>query len=123
RRQRRAIDPETAIRELTDLAEGAPVVHQDHGVGRYQGLIKLSAGGVENEFVMLTYAGNDLLYVPVASLHLVHRYTGGDADTAPLHKLGHDRWAKARKKAAKKAHDTAADLLEVHARREAASGV
>ncbi|MBH04069.1 MAG: transcription-repair coupling factor [Xanthomonadales bacterium] len=123
RRRRETRDPETAIRELTDLAPGAPVVHQDNGVGRYQGLIKLAAGGVENEFVTIEYAGGDLLYVPVASLHLVHRFTGGDADTAPLHKLGNERWSKARKKAAEKARDTAADLLEIQAKRASRQGV
>lgn len=125
KRQRRqpVRDPETALRELTDLAPGAPVVHQDNGVGRYRGLIKLATGGVANEFVSIEYAGGDLLYVPVGSLHLVHRFTGGDADTAPLHKLGSDRWSKARKRAAQKAHDTAADLLEVQAKREATPGV
>ncbi|AWN16980.1 transcription-repair coupling factor [Salinisphaera sp. LB1] len=123
RRRAPVRDPETAIRELTDLAPGAPVVHQDNGVGRYQGLIKLAAGGVENEFVTIEYAGGDLLYVPVASLHLVHRFTGGDAETAPLHRLGNDRWSKARKKAAQQARDTAADLLEIQAKRESAPGV
>ena len=123
RRRREVRDPETVIRELTDLAPGAPVVHQDNGVGRYQGLIKLDAGGVENEFVLITYAGGDKLYVPVASLHLVHRFTGGDADTAPLHKLGNERWSKARKKAAEKARDTAADLLEIQAKRASRQGV
>ncbi|HET7314704.1 MAG TPA: transcription-repair coupling factor [Salinisphaera sp.] len=123
RRRAPVRDPETAIRELTDLAPGAPVVHQDNGVGRYQGLIKLAAGGIENEFVTIEYAGGDLLYVPVASLHLVHRFTGGDAETAPLHRLGNDRWSKARKKAAQQARDTAADLLEIQAKRESAQGV
>src|SRR5699024_8872897 len=98
RKRRRATqDPETTLRELTDLAPGAPVVHQDHGVGRYRGLQHLTTGGVESEFVTLEYANGDLLYVPVTSLHLVHRFTGADADTAPLHKLGSDRWAKARR--------------------------
>ncbi|MES1925432.1 transcription-repair coupling factor [Salinisphaera sp. T31B1] len=123
RRRRVVRDPETAIRELTDLAPGAPVVHQDNGVGRYKGLIKLNAGGVENEFVSIEYAGGDLLYVPVGSLHLVHRFTGADAETAPLHRLGNDRWAKARKKAAKRARDVAAELLEIQARRAAREGV
>ncbi|MDA3921515.1 MAG: transcription-repair coupling factor [Salinisphaera sp.] len=123
KRRRVVRDPETAIRELTDLAPGAPVVHQDNGVGRYKGLQKLSAGGVDNEFVTIEYAGGDLLYVPVASLHLVHRFTGGDAETAPLHRLGNERWAKARKKAAEKARDTAAELLEIQARRAARQGV
>jgi len=123
KRRRVVRDPETAIRELTDLAPGAPVVHQDNGVGRYKGLQKLSAGGVENEFVTIEYAGGDLLYVPVASLHLVHRFTGADADGAPLHRLGADRWANARKKAAKRARDVAAELLEIQARRAAREGV
>ena len=122
KRRRVVRDPETTIRELTDLAPGAPVVHQDNGVGRYRGLIKLSAGGVENEFVTIEYAGGDLLYVPVASLHLVHRFTGADGDSAPLHRLGNERWSKARKKAAERARDTAAELLEVQARRAARQG-
>jgi len=124
KRSRRPVrDPETALRELTDLALGSPVVHQDNGVGRYRGLQRLSAGGVENEFVTLEYAGGDLLYVPVTSLHLVHRFTGADADTAPLHKLGNERWAKARKRAAKRAADVAAELLEIRARRHAQKGL
>ena len=123
KRRRVVRDPETAIRELTDLAPGAPVVHQDNGVGRYRGLVKLTAGGVENEFVTLEYSGGDLLYVPVGSLHLVHRFTGGDADSAPLHRLGSDRWSKLRKKAAEKARDTAVELLEIQARRAAREGV
>lgn len=122
RRKRPERDPETAIRELSDLAPGAPVVHQDNGVGRYRGLQKLAAGGVENEFATIEYSDGDLLYVPVGSLHLVHRFTGGDADTAPLHRLGNDRWSKARKKAAQRARDTAADLLEIQARRAAQQG-
>lgn len=124
RKRRRPVrDPETALRELTDLAPGAPVVHQDNGVGRYRGLQRISAGGVENEFVTLEYAGGDLLYVPVTSLHLVHRFTGADTDTAPLHKLGNDRWSRARKKAAKRAADVAAELLDIRARRNAREGL
>ncbi len=123
KRRRVVRDPETAIRELTDLAPGAPVVHQDNGVGRYRGLQRLPAGGVENEFVTIEYAGGDLLYVPVGSLHLVHRFTGADADSAPLHKLGSDRWAKVRKKAAERARDVAAELLEIQAKRAAREGI
>ena len=123
RKRRKATrDPETAIRELTDLAPGSPVVHADHGVGRYLGLTRLSAGGVETEFLAMEYAEGDKLYVPVTSLHLVHRFTGADADTAPLHRLGADRWRKARQRAAKKARDVAAELLEVQARRAAQPG-
>src|SRR5699024_8607119 len=124
RKRRRPVrDPETALRELTDLAPGAPVVHQDNGVGRYRGLQRIKAGGAENEFVTIEYAGGDLLYVPVTSLHLVNRFTGADADAAPLHKLGSDRWSKARRKAAKRAADVAAELLEIRARRQAREGL
>src|SRR5699024_7818798 len=94
-----------------------------NGVGRYRGLQKLDAGGVASEYVTIKYAGGDLLYVPVTSLHLVHRFTGADADTAPLHKLGNERWTKARKKAAKRARDVAAELLEIQARRHAREGL
>ena len=123
RRRRAARDPEGAIRDLADLAEGAPVVHADHGVGRYRGLQKLAAGGQEAEFLTLEYAGGDKLYVPVSSLHLVSRFTGADAETAPLHKLGGDRWEKAKRRAAERARDVAAELLDIQARREAEKGV
>ena len=122
RRRRAARDPEAAIRDLADLALDAPVVHADHGVGRYRGLQKISTGGVDTEFLTLEYAGGDKLYVPVSSLHLIHRFTGADADTAPLHKLGNERWGKARKKAAERARDVAAELLEIQARRAAETG-
>ena len=115
-------DPETILRDLTDLAIGAPVVHEDHGVGRYQGLVTLDAGGLANEYLAIEYAGGDKLYVPVASLHLVSRYTGGSSDTAPLHTLGSEQWAKARRKAAEKIRDVAAELLEIQARRAARTG-
>jgi transcription-repair coupling factor (superfamily II helicase) len=92
-RRRRARDPETVIRELTDLLIGAPVVHEDHGVGRYRGLITLEVDGVLTEFLLLEYAGGDKLYVPVQSLHLVTRYSGASPEDAPLHKLGSDQWA------------------------------
>src|SRR5699024_5308918 len=123
KRKRVARDPETMLRELTDLHPGAPVVHQDNGVGRYRGLQKLNAGGVESEYVTIEYAAGDLLYVPVTSLHLVHRFTGADSDTAPLHKLGNDRWSKARKRAAQRARDVAAELLEIQAKRHARDGL
>ncbi len=124
RRQRKPVrDPETLLKDLTDLHVGSPVVHQDHGVGRYQGLKHLTVGGGEKEFLTLEYAGGDKLYVPVTQLSLIHRYTGADAETAPLHRLGNDRWDKARRRAARRARDTAAELLEIHARRAAKSGV
>lgn len=123
KKRRATRDFEGAIRDLADLALGAPVVHADHGVGRYTGLQKISTGGVETEFLTLEYSGGDKLYVPVASLHLIHRFTGADADTAPLHKLGNDRWSKARKKAAERARDVAAELLEIQAKRAMAEGI
>ncbi len=121
-RRRAARDPETILRDLTDLAPGAPVVHLDHGVGRYLGLQTLSTGGATQEFLTLEYAEGARLYVPVASLHLVHRYTGSEPEQAPLHRLGTEQWAKARERAARKARDTAAELLEILARRAASPG-
>ena len=122
RRRRPKRDADVIIRNLTDLSVDAAVVHEDHGVGRYLGLQKLSVGGFEAEFLALQYAGNDKLYVPVASLHLISRYTGSSPETAPLHKLGSDHWQKARKKAAQRIHDVAAELLDIYARRAARKG-
>ncbi len=121
-RRRAARDSAAIIANLTDLNIGAPVVHIDHGVGRYQGLAILEVGGIETEFLTISYAGDDKLYVPVAALHLISRYMGANMDTAPLHKLGSEQWQKAKKKAAEKAHDVAAELLEIHARRAARKG-
>ena len=115
-------DPESIIRNLTDLTEGAPVVHEDHGVGRYQGLETLEIDGRPAEFLMLEYHGGDKLYVPVSSLHLVSRYTGSDPDTAPLHRLGSRQWETAKRKAAKQVTDVAAELLDLYARRLAREG-
>ena len=103
RRKKRGADSDAIVQNLTDLTVGAPVVHIDHGVGRYLGLEKLSGEGYDAEFLLLEYAGNDKLYVPVSSLQLISRYTGASAENAPLHKLGSDQWSKAKKKAAKKA--------------------
>jgi len=122
RRKKRSTDSESIVQNLTDLTIGAPVVHIDHGVGRYLGLTKLRGDGYDAEFLLLEYAGNDKLYVPVASLHLISRYTGASADNAPVHKLGSDQWSKARKKAARQARDVAAELLDIHARRAAVQG-
>jgi transcription-repair coupling factor (superfamily II helicase) len=121
-RKRRARDPDAVIRELTDLHIGAPVVHEDYGVGRYRGLTTLTVDGLLTEFLLLEYAGSDKVYVPVQSLHLVTRYTGASAEDAPLHRLGTDQWAKAKKKAAQQARDTAAELLNLYAQRAARSG-
>lgn len=123
RRRRKATrDADAIIRNLTDLNPGAPVVHEEHGVGRYLGLETVTAGGVTAEYLLLEYANNDKLYVPVAALHLVSRYTGADPEHAPLHRLGNDQWDKAKQKAAEKARDVAAELLDIHARRAAQQG-
>ncbi len=111
-----------AFKALNELREGVAVVHLEHGVGRYIGLQKLSVDEQEFEFLALEYAQGARLYVPVASLHLISRYSGSDPETAPLHKLGSDQWEKARRKASEKANDIAAQLLEVYARREARQG-
>jgi transcription-repair coupling factor (superfamily II helicase) len=121
-RQSRERDPESIIRNLTDLDQGAPVVHEDHGIGRYQGLQVLEIDGLPAEFLMLEYAGEDKLYVPVASLNLISRYTGSEPESAPLHRLGSEQWAKARHRAAKKVRDVAAELLDLYSRREAREG-
>ncbi|MBN4053738.1 transcription-repair coupling factor [Haliea sp. AH-315-K21] len=110
------------VKSLTELSIGAPVVHIDHGVGRYQGLQSFDVEGQQTEFLVLEYANQAKLYVPVSSLHLINRYSGADADTAPLHKLGSDQWIKARRKAAEKVVDVAAELLDIYARREAKQG-
>jgi transcription-repair coupling factor (superfamily II helicase) len=115
-------DPESIIRNLTDLAAGAPVVHEDHGVGRYLGLEVLEIDQRQAEFLMLEYAAGDKLYVPVSSLHLVSRFTGSDPETAPLHRLGSQQWEKARRKAATQVCDVAAELLDLYARRQARKG-
>ncbi|MEX0386215.1 transcription-repair coupling factor [Spiribacter onubensis] len=115
-------DPDAIIRDLTDLRAGAPVVHEQHGIGRYQGLQTLDVDGVATEFLTLEYAGGDKLYVPVASLHLISRYTGAEDEGAPLHRLGSGQWEKAKRRAAEKARDVAAELLDIYARREAQQG-
>ena len=104
------------------MRPGLPVVHLEHGVGRYKGLETLVVEDHEAEFLLLEYANNDKLYVPVGSLHLISRYAGGDEDSAPLHRLGTEQWTKARKKASERASDVAAQLLEVYAKREARKG-
>ncbi len=119
---RRTINPDTLIRNLAELRPGQPVVHLEHGVGRYAGLTTLEAGGITAEYLMLTYANDAKLYVPVSSLHLISRYAGGAEENAPLHKLGGDAWSKARQKAAEKVRDVAAELLDIYAQRAAKSG-
>jgi len=131
RRRTKARDPETILRDLSSLTIGSPVVHVQHGVGRYLGLQTLDAGGVANEYLVLGYAmrgaddskAYDKLYVPVASLSLIHRYTGSEEAGAPLHTLGNDRWEKAQAKARDRAHDVAAELLKIQARRASKPGL
>ncbi|HEY7378208.1 MAG TPA: transcription-repair coupling factor [Steroidobacteraceae bacterium] len=122
RRRRAERDPATLLRELTDLRLGAPVVHDDYGVGRYRGLTTMEIAGQRGEFLVLEYADGDKLYVPVHALDRVNRYTGAAPETAPLHKLGTDQWLKARRKAAQRIRDVAAELLDVYSRRAARHG-
>ncbi len=122
RREKPTEVDDSGYRDLSELRIGAPVVHIDHGVGRYQGLETITVEGEASEFLMLEYAGGSKLYVPVSSLHLISRYTGSDTEHAPLHKLGTERWSNAKQKALEKIRDTAAELLDVYARREARKG-
>jgi transcription-repair coupling factor (superfamily II helicase) len=123
RRRRAGREPEAIIRDLGELSEGAPVVHEDHGVGRYRGLVTLEAGGQTGEYLDIEYAKGDRLYVPVTQLHLVSRYSGASPETAPLHSLGGEAWSKAKRKAAEKVRDVAAELLEIQAKRHARAGL
>ena len=111
------------LRDLQDLNPGAPVVHEEYGVGRYVGLQPWSIAGQPGEFLVLEYRDGDRIYVPVHALHLVSRYTGAAPENAPLHKLGTDQWAKARKRAAQQIRDVAAELLDLYARRKAQQGL
>ncbi|GAB1669023.1 transcription-repair coupling factor [Mannheimia haemolytica] len=121
-KNRKAVNPDTLIRNLAELKIGQAVVHLENGVGRYGGLTVLDAGGIKAEYLVLHYANDAKLYVPVASLHLISRYIGGADETAPLHKLGSEAWAKTRQKAAEKIRDVAAELLDVYAKRESQTG-
>ncbi|MCG9759969.1 transcription-repair coupling factor [Pseudoalteromonas sp. Isolate6] len=110
------------IRNLAELKEGQPIVHLDHGVGRYLGLETIDAAGIATEFVTIIYANDAKLYVPVSSLHMLSRYSGGEEASAPLHKLGNDAWEKAKRKAAEKVRDVAAELLDIYAKRQSKPG-
>ncbi|MCD7099722.1 transcription-repair coupling factor [Stenotrophomonas sp. MMGLT7] len=123
RRARAGREPEAIIRDLGELTEGAPIVHEDHGVGRYRGLVTMDIGGMPGEFLEIEYAKGDRLYVPVAQLQLISRYSGASAETAPLHSLGGEQWTRAKRKAAEKVRDVAAELLEIQARRRARAGL
>ena len=116
------MNPDTLVRNLAELKIGQPVVHLDHGVGRYGGLVTLDTGGLKAEYLLINYANESKLYVPVGSLHLISRYVGGSDETAPLHKLGNESWVKTRQKAAEKIRDVAAELLDVYAQREVKKG-
>ncbi|MEN1958090.1 transcription-repair coupling factor [Luteimonas changyuni] len=123
RRKRVGREPEAIIRDLGELSDGSPIVHEDHGVGRYRGLVTLEAGGMPAEYLEIEYAKGDRLYVPVAQLHLISRYSGASPETAPLHSLGGEQWTKAKRKAAEKVRDVAAELLEIQAKRQARAGL
>jgi transcription-repair coupling factor (superfamily II helicase) len=118
----KSLDSRTIIRNLTELTEGSPVVHIDHGVGRYRGLQHLKIDNQENEFLIVEYAEKAKLYVPVSSLNLISRYSGSDSEHAPLHQLGSEQWEKVKRKAAEQMRDVAAELLDVYAHRAAHKG-
>lgn len=117
-----ATDVEAMVKDLSELREGDPVVHTQHGIGRYRGLIEMDLGEGPVELLHLEYAKEATLYVPVSQLHVIARYSGSDPDAAPLHQLGSGQWEKARKRAAKQARDTAAELLELYAQRASRVG-
>ncbi|MDO8926205.1 MAG: transcription-repair coupling factor [Sideroxyarcus sp.] len=113
---------EGMLRDLSELKPGDPVVHEQHGIARYQGLVNLDLGEGENEFLLLEYAGSDKLYVPVSQLHVISRYSGGAPEAAPLHKLGSGAWDKAKRRAMQQVRDTAAELLNIYAQRATRKG-
>ncbi|USY24378.1 transcription-repair coupling factor [Alcaligenes sp. 1735tsa3] len=122
RRNERSSDVEAMVRDLSELREGDPVVHAEHGIGRYCGLKEMDLGEGPVEFLHLEYAKGSTLYVPVAQLHVIARYSGADPEHAPLHQLGSGQWDKARRRAAKQARDSAAELLALYAQRAAREG-
>ena len=122
RKQEQVSDVNALIKDLSELKVGDPVVHINHGIGRYQGLVNIDIGDGASEFLHLEYADKATLYVPVAQLHLIGRYTGVSPEEAPLHKLGSGQWEKAKRKAAEQVRDTAAELLNLYARRAAREG-
>lgn len=122
RRKKHAAVSDGLLRDLAEINIGDPVVHEEHGIGRYMGLVTMDLGGETNEMMLLEYAGEAQLYVPVSQLHLISRYSGQAHENVALHKLGSGAWNKAKRKAAEKARDTAAELLNLYARRAAQSG-
>jgi transcription-repair coupling factor (superfamily II helicase) len=115
-------EPEAIIKDLTELKIGAPVVHVNHGIGRYVGLQSIKTDDYEAEYLTLEYAGNDKLYVPVSSLHLISRYTGRDDEYAPLYQLGAKKWEKIKQKTAQRIRDIAVELFDIYTRRQAKTG-
>ncbi|MBS1187759.1 MAG: mfd [Burkholderiaceae bacterium] len=122
RKQEGVTQIDTMLRDLSELKIGDPVVHSQHGIGRYNGLVSMDIGEGETEFLHLLYAKDTQLYVPVSQLHVITRYSGASPEDAPLHMLGSGQWEKAKQKAAQQAHDTAAELLDLYARRAARQG-
>ncbi len=122
REKDKARSTEGMLKDLSELRENDPVVHEQHGVGRYRGLVNLDFGEGETEFLLLEYAGADKLYVPVSQLFVISRYSGGPPESAPLHKLGSEQWGKAKRRALKQIHDTAAELLNLYAMRASRQG-
>ncbi len=122
REREKARSTEGMLKDLSELRLNDPVVHEQHGVGRYKGLINLDFGEGETEFLLLEYYGDDKLYVPVSQLFLISRYSGGPPESAPLHRLGSGHWEKAKKKALKQIRDTAAELLNLYAQRASRRG-
>lgn len=123
RRRKSDVSEEFLVKSISELTIGSPVVHLDHGIGRYNGLVTLNLDGEEQEFLQLKYADDASIYVPVANLQVISRYSGGDPTLAPLHKIGSEQWSKAKKKALEQIHDVAAELLNVQARRDAKAGI
>ncbi len=122
RRDARRSNVDAMLRDLSEVRAGDPVVHEQHGIGRYLGLVTLDLGEGPTEFLQLVYANDAKLYVPVSNLHLIGRYSGASPESAPLHELGSKDWDKAKKRAARQAHDTAAELLNLYAQRAARQG-
>ncbi len=122
RSREQATDVDAIVRDLSELNVGDPVVHAQHGIGRYRGLVELDLGDGPTEFLHLHYANDATLYVPVSQLHLIGRYSGASPEEAPLHALGSGQWEKARQRAARRARDTAVELLNLYARRAARQG-
>jgi len=119
----RKTSSENLVRDLSEIRQDDPIVHLQHGIGRYKELIMLNLGEGDTEFLAIEYAGGDILYVPVSQLEMISRYSGGPQETAPIHRLGSDKWDKAKKKAAKQIRDTAAELLNIYAQRAAKQGL